>query len=191
MAGQAAAQSETETHSYDSLGRLISTTTAGGQNNNEARSYCFDEVGNRTNFKSSASGATLSCSPPPPPPPAPPSPPPAPPPPPPPPPNYPPTAQNDAASGQCYGSTLVNLTANDTDPDGDYPLSLVSIVQSNTGAATASIFSSSTAEVIFGPNFDFTTFTYTVEDALGATGTATLTVSTSSCGGGGGGPPAP
>lgn len=45
--------------------------------------------------------------------------------------------------------------------------------------------SGSYVEVILGPNFDFSSFTYTMRDSLGATDTATLTVSTSSCSGGG------
>lgn len=70
-------QQSTETYTYDALGRLISVETAGGQNNNETHSICYDDAGNRTQYKSDGSGTPVSCSgggaPPPPPPPPPPS----------------------------------------------------------------------------------------------------------------------
>ena len=172
----AQAQQSTETYSYDALGRLISVETAGGQNNNETHSICYDDAGNRTQYKSDASGTPVTCAgggtpPPPPPPPPPPS-------------NNPPNTTNDSASGACSTTVSINLTANDTDPEGNYPLVLQSIVKTSGGASAIKI-SNSSVSATFGPAFDASSFTYTVADSLGATSTGQLNLFTSSCGGGG------
>lgn len=57
----AEAQSSTETYSYDALGRLVSVVTAGGQNNGEAHTICYDDAGNRTQYVSDTSGIPASC----------------------------------------------------------------------------------------------------------------------------------
>jgi len=46
----ASAASETQTYSYDALGRLISTSTSGGPNTGTATSATFDPAGNRSNY---------------------------------------------------------------------------------------------------------------------------------------------
>ena len=81
--------------------------------------------------------------------------------------------------------TIVNLTANDSDPEGNYPLALTAISAGSGGAATATIASESSVTVTFGPSGDSTNFTYTVADSLGVTSTGQLTAFTDSCGGGG------
>ena len=180
------AQSQTETHSYDELGRLIVTTTSGGLNNGDTRSYCFDEEGNRQELKFTSNGTTANCvapTPQTPPPPnsgsSAPTPTPT-------PTNTPPVAVNNSVSGLCWNVTTVNLTANDSDAE-DAPAKpvLVSISNGAGGQASATIASSSSVYVDFGPLWDITTFTYTVQDSDGAQDSATLSVATSSCGNGG------
>jgi hypothetical protein len=68
----------------------------------------------------------------------------------------------------------VNLTANDSDPENNVPLSLVSITNTS-GSAIATILNVSSVTVDVydkGPS----TFTYTVADSLGATSTGQLSV---------------
>ncbi|MEP3050460.1 MAG: hypothetical protein ABJP48_09655 [Erythrobacter sp.] len=176
----AQAQSSTEAYTYDALGRLIKVETSGGQNDDETRAICYDDAGNRTDYEAVTGSTTLSCSagsaPPPPPPPPPPSPPP------PPPSNNPPQTGADGVSGACSTGVTVNLTANDTDPEANYPLVLIDITRTN-GTASASISSQSSVSVDFAATTDFAEFTYTVADSLGATATGQLTVSTT-CGDG-------
>jgi Bacterial Ig domain len=183
VAGEASAQSA-DSHGYDPLGRLVVSATTGGPGDDDARSTCYDAAGNRTEYRSSNDGSVAVCTPTPSPPvPPPPASAPPPPPPVPPPSNYPPNAVNDSLSGTCQVTSFINLTVNDTDPDGHYPLTITSIIRTS-GQANAFIHSSSTAEVFFGPSSDLSSFTYTVEDSLGAGDTGVLWLSTSSCGGG-------
>lgn len=75
----------------------------------------------------------------------------------------------------------VNVTANDTDPEGNYPLSVVSAV--GNGGMIATVVSGSTIEIEAPGTTGAKTVTYTVADSLGATatGTVTVTVSGGSC----------
>ncbi len=173
VSSAAYAQTSTEDYTYDALGRLITVVTTGGSNNAETQSICYDDAGNRTDYVANTSAGATTCggAPPPPPPPPPPS-------------NNPPTTVQDFASGACSTTLTVNLTANDSDPESNYPLVLTGITK-NAGAASASVVSSSSVSVTFGPIFDASNFTYTVEDSLGASSTGTLNLLTNSCGGGG------
>lgn len=54
--------SETQTYTYDELGRLKAVQYSGALNNGAAHSLCYDPAGNRTQYKSSAAGALASCS---------------------------------------------------------------------------------------------------------------------------------
>jgi len=180
----AQAQSSTETYTYDALGRLVVAKTGGGTNHNETHSICFDKSGNRTQYESTSDGTSAACveiganyggeaepeAPPPPPPP--------------PPVNSPPATQSDLASGECSQTATVNLTANDTDAEGHYPLTLTAISPGSGGFASATIVSGSSASVTFGPASDITSFSYTVADSLGAAATGQLSATTSGCGGG-------
>jgi YD repeat-containing protein len=90
------------------------------------------------------------------------------------PPNQPPVTTGEAAGniGVCL-SKQVNVTANDTDPEGNYPLVVLSVI------------SSPLADAVVVPNSDIviTAFgtpgsgnvTYTVRDSLGATSTGVVT----------------
>jgi Bacterial Ig domain len=68
----------------------------------------------------------------------------------------------------------VNLLANDYDPNGNVPLTLVSINPSS-GSIYASIVSSTS--VMFSAAYTGTaSFTYTIANSLGATATGIVTV---------------
>lgn len=179
----AQAQSRTESHTYDQLGRLIKTQTNGGPTSSDTRSFCYDEEGNRKRLEMTTNGTVAACAPPPaqtPPPPGTT----APPPPPPPSSNTPPVAMNDTVSGQCFLAVTKNVTSNDSDAE-DNPTKpiLVSVASGTGGQAGASKASDSSISVAFGPAGDLTRFIYTIRDSAGATATGQLTVSTSTCGG--------
>lgn len=162
---------ETVTYQYDALGRLSASVISGGPNNGIATATCFDPAGNRTQYFT-GSGAPPACaslpSPAPTPTPGPtPTPAPA-------PTNQPPIATNDTFSLRCWTSGVKNLTANDSDPDGNLPLTLKSIVR-QSGSADATIISASSVSIDAndkGPSV----FSYVVADSLGATATGKLTV---------------
>lgn len=94
--------------------------------------------------------------------------------------NSPPTAVNDTGTVAQCETDIFNVTANDTDSDGDYPLAVTAV----TGAGFSVASSTSiqfTATISTGAKVG----TYTVKDSLGAqdTGTLTVTVTTGgSCG---------
>jgi hypothetical protein len=189
LAGFAAAEAgETVTYSYDALGRLTATSTTGTVNNGVSTSLGYDPAGNRSTYAvTGAAGGTPPppappppAPPPPPPPPAPPPPappPPAPPPPAPPPPppaNNPPTAANNSGAQPKCSTGVYDVVLNDSDVDGDYPLSLVSVTGVGFSIASASdlqFTSTSSAGYKIG--------TYVVRDSRGATASATLTVNVS------------
>jgi YD repeat-containing protein len=173
-----AAQAETTNYTYDALGRLVAETIDNGR----TTQLGYDPAGNRSSYAVTGAGtppppSPPPPSPPPPPPPAPP-PPPSPPPPPPPPPNQPPVTGADSLSLLCYSSGTVNLTANDSDPENNLPLTLVSIAYAGGEAsppAAATIISASSVQVDAGFKGQ-STFTYTVRDSLNASSTGQLTV---------------
>ncbi|HEY0313558.1 MAG TPA: Ig-like domain-containing protein [Allosphingosinicella sp.] len=173
-----AARRTDATYSYDALGRLVATSSSGTVNNGLTTGIAYDPAGNRSCYTvaGAATGTGGSCTPPPPPPPSPPpSPPPPSPPPPPPPGNQPPVANADTAPSipKC-GTTTVNVTANDTDPEGNYPLTVTGV--SGGVGLTLTILSASTIEIdSLGPS-GLKTFNYTVSDSLGATSTGTVSV---------------
>lgn len=90
--------------------------------------------------------------------------------------NNPPNANNDTLIAFC-GQGVKNVLSNDTDPDGD-ALSVTTI----TGGGGMAL--SENNGVIIAENAYNGSFTYTLQDAHGATDTATVFV-TNSCGGGG------
>ncbi len=179
LSQDASAQSQTEDHTYDALGRLVITDTSGA-NDGDARSYCYDDAGNRTKLRASQDSSAESCAAPTPDqlPPEPPQPPP---PPPPPSGNTPPAASNDSVSGDCMDTATVNLTVNDFDADDDptRPV-LVSIVKTS-GSGGASKVSASSVSVSFALNGGGGVFSYVIEDSDGATDTGTLHVTTNQC----------
>jgi hypothetical protein len=157
---------ETQTYTYDALGRLVATQHTAGAHAGQANSLCYDAAGNRTQYQSSSTGALASCgggtpSPPPPPPPPPPG-------------NQPPVAVDDTASVAQCATEIVNVVANDSDPDGNYPLT----VTSDGGATWAEVVSSTSIRFTGRLNPGTRSLTYTIQDAAGATDTGTLTTIT-------------
>lgn len=204
----ASAQSSTETYTYDSLGRLVSVVTTGGQNNAETQSICYDSAGNRTDYRANASGGTSVCAPvqsqaataalplatsaapvqvakqtaavaP----------------------NFeqsarpaltptsgPPVTVSDNAFGECGELVYVDVKANDSGSDGPVPLKLISISRVS-GSSTASIFPFANTAAVAVSNVpgDLSNFTYTVADPFGKSATGELEVRTGQCVGNAGG----
>jgi YD repeat-containing protein len=153
---------ETVTYSYDAQGRLVQSVISGTVNNGQSSSTTFDAANNRTNYSVSLSGAT-----PPPPPPA----------------NSPPVTVADSMSVPRCSIKNKDVTFNDSDPEGNVPLVVLSAVNANASRGAVSVVSASSVSY---ESYDFPagtdTVTYTVRDSLGATSTGTLTVTTTQTG---------
>lgn len=173
LANGTAEAAETQTYNYDDLGRLTGVSYSGTVNNGQKHTMCYDTTDNRTRYRSDPSGAAATCpSPvvvPTPPPPAPP-----PPPPPPPPPNNPPVANADAVTVKVCLSTTKNVTANDTDPDGDLPLTVTAV--GTTSLADVYIVNASTIGVTAYGTPGSANVSYTIKDSRNATASGTLTI---------------
>ncbi|MGH6617862.1 Calx-beta domain-containing protein, partial [Sphingomonas sp.] len=93
--------------------------------------------------------------------------------------NQPPVANADTGSVPRCGSDFFNVVANDTDPEGDYPLTVVSI----TGSPTFTVASSTSVQYRNSTTAGTKIGTYVVRDARGAqsTGTITITVPSGVC----------
>ncbi|PZP55208.1 MAG: hypothetical protein DI604_36625 [Delftia acidovorans] len=68
----------------------------------------------------------------------------------------------------------INVTANDTDPDGNYPLTVISA--SGSAGISAYVASSTSVQLESSTSTGSKTATYVVQDSLGATATGTITV---------------
>lgn len=92
--------------------------------------------------------------------------------------NFPPVANPDSMSVQVCKTKTVNVTANDTDPEGHLPLTLLDVTSGQHGAA--SVLNSSTVhfEANDFPGTD--TLTYVVMDYRGAMSSGTLSVQVTS-----------
>ena len=84
--------------------------------------------------------------------------------------NLPPVANADTTSFNCSVYQTVNLVANDTDPENNVPLVLVSV----TGPGSVTVTSSTSVTIGESSTGTFT-FSYVVRDSLGATSTGQLT----------------
>jgi len=93
--------------------------------------------------------------------------------------NLPPVANADSTSFLCIVSRTVNLIANDTDPENNIPLTLVSIDATAGGGAAWASVTSSTSAIIGASSAGTFVFNYVVSDSLGATSTGTLTATVS------------
>jgi hypothetical protein len=154
---------ETKTYTYDALGRLVAAKSTGTVNNNHTRSTCYDDAGNRTQYAATSNGTVPSCSPTPSPTPT--------------PTNSPPVTQPDSVQVACNATTTVNVTANDSDPEGNLPLTVTAVVV-NSGDAFASVASSTSISVTGAWDNGQSIATYTVKDGLNASSTGTLTINT-------------
>ena len=172
-----------ETYTYDALGRLVEKEVTGGANTGEVTSYCYDAAGNRTAVRANSTGASSHCdlgdgatptptptdtgTPTPTPTGS----------------NSGPNTTNDSITGTCNQLALKNVVANDSDPEGNTPIVLLSVTRIS-GLAIAEVNDSTRVAVEFGPQWDFSEFSYVVRDSLGNTSTGSLMVSTDGCGGG-------
>lgn len=178
---------EVTSYQYDALGRLAGSAISGGPNSAVTTATCFDSAGNRARHFTGTGAAPVCSAPPPPPPPPTPTPSPSPTPTPvptptpsptptptPTPTGTPPVAVNDSTSFICSTTKILNVIANDYDPNGNVPLSLASI-SPFSGSIYASIVDSTS--VMFSAAFTGSaSFSYTVANSLGATATGTVTV---------------
>lgn len=154
---------EATNYQYDAQGRLIGSATGGGPNNGVTRATCFDAMGNRVRYFSGTGGLpacaiptpipTIAPTPTPTPTPT----------------NSPPVAVADNKSLICFSSTTLNVLSNDYDPDGNVPLSLVSV------SAGAYVINSTTVQIDSEWPGNLV-FSYVVADSLGATATGTVSV---------------
>ncbi len=165
-----ASAAETVSFGYDALGRLTGSTISGGPNNTINTAICFDAAGNRIRYTVGASVTSCGSGPTPTPTPT--------------PSNTPPVAVNDSTSGPCNSAITYNVVANDYDPDGHTPLSLVS-ASGNTNV-DAQVVSSTSIQFIGSVPGNTSTVSYVVQDSLGATATGSVTYQTtgtqSTCG---------
>jgi Bacterial Ig domain len=149
---------EAANYGYDAKARLTSVARTGAVNNGVIAQYAYDKADNRSNVATTGSPNT-------------------PPPPPPPPPNNPPVANADNAGtmGKCSTKT-VNVTANDTDPDGD-PLTVTGA--SATGDMTATVASASSVQIDSGQTAGAKSISYSISDGKGGTASSTISVTVS------------
>jgi len=152
LASQARAQ-ETTTYRYDALGRLVATNTSGSVNDGLATSVGYDAAGNRSSYAVSLGGSTPTPTPTPTPT------------------NQSPVANSDSIEAPPCVFVSVDVIANDTDPDGHYPLSLTAVDE-----PWAWIESSTTVGVQTPTASGTYTVTYTVADAQGAASSGSLFV---------------
>lgn len=101
---------QTISYQYDELGRLKASSQSGGSKDGTATTISYDPAGNRSNYSVSGSGGTgggstgggTTT-------------------------NNPPVANADSLFVLEAQSDVVYVVANDTDPDGDYPLGITAI----------------------------------------------------------------
>ncbi|HYG29067.1 MAG TPA: hypothetical protein VD887_02515 [Allosphingosinicella sp.] len=155
---EAAQASETIVYTYDALGRLVAVSTSGGPNNGLNVSTCYDRAGNRAAYAVATGSPPPACPPPSSPP----------------PPNQPPVTVADTDSAPKCASRMVQVTANDTDPEGNYPLAVTAVNQpwAEPGSGGFVEFEAPSVNGTY-------VITYTVADTLGASSNGTLTVTVS------------
>lgn len=88
--------------------------------------------------------------------------------------NNPPTVGNNSFSALACQTKTVNLTSNDTDPEGNYPLTVTAVDQSYLGYVEIASASSITFYATDMTGGD--TINYTVEDSLGASATGLINI---------------
>lgn len=76
---------------------------------------------------------------------------------------------------KCSTKTI-NVIANDTDPEANYPLKVVSITSTQIGA---SVVNATSIQFVSGSSTGAKSATYTVKASFGATSTGTVSVSVS------------
>jgi YD repeat-containing protein len=146
--GVAAHASETISYAYDANGRLVRVNRTGTVNNGIATTYQHDKADNRANLTVIGSPNTL---------------------------NNPPTTVNNTLSLQRCTVRTVNVLTNDSDPEGNTPLSLTALTNANSARGSAT-FTSNGVVTFDATGTGSVTLVYTVQDSLGASSTGNLTV---------------
>lgn len=145
---------ETVTYTYDAQGRLVQSVISGTVNNGQTSNTSFDAANNRTNYSVSLNGGTPPSS------------------------NQPPVTAPDSLSVPRCTVRTKDVTFNDSDPEGNVPLVVLSAVNANSSVGTASVASASSVSYeAYGTAISSDSVTYTVRDSLGATATGTLSIS--------------
>jgi YD repeat-containing protein len=88
--------------------------------------------------------------------------------------NAPPITASDTGSTKVCNAVSVNVVANDTDPEGDYPLTVVGITTNSLGSASIK----NGTDIFFsaGSRTGTAGYTYTVRDSRGASSTGSLII---------------
>jgi hypothetical protein len=92
--------------------------------------------------------------------------------------NTPPVANGDSVTVAKCSYSSVNVLANDTDANGDLPLTLTS-VDPSSGVSNAALAGGGNVEIEGGETNGTGTHSYTITDSRGATATGTITVTVS------------
>ena len=159
IAGPAISQSVSETFSGDALGRLVQIDRSGGENDGKIISTCFDPVGDRTRYdltSSAPAASPMSTTPA----------------------NALPVTELDAVSVFCKATTTANLVVNDSYPENEVPLSLMSIETDSIGSASIAIMSSRSVSITGSSSAGTANFLYVVQDSLGAQSSDVITAPT-------------
>lgn len=153
---------ETESYSYDSLGRLIGVH---GGLQSPAKHYWatrfeFDAAGNRTVYEDAPWTPPVAGAPPA---------------------NQPPTTAGDIGTATNCTASYHFPILNDSDPDGDNPLRLVAVSAGTIGSA--SVYDAATVRYVTSATSGTDILSYTVADGRGAAsiGTLTLTITRRPC----------
>ncbi len=154
IVSQSASADEKIRYRYDALGRLEKVTDDSGPNAGAASTFDYDRASNRLRYRISKGQPAGT--------------------------NRPPVAKADVLAVQCTRSASVNVVANDTDPDNDTPLTVVSVTKiSGTSYDNAYVSSASTITASVGPDAgEIAEYDYVVRDPGGATAVGRLTVRT-------------
>lgn len=160
-AGGGLAQSVTTTYTYDALGRMTKSIVTGGSEDGHGQVLCYDAAGNRSCLNQFTT---------------------------PPPVNSPPVAVLDNITVTCGLGRVANLTANDSDPEGNLPLKLTSVTITSGLAQITSFSASGDVNVIGGLLNGISYGEYSVEDSLGATSTGQIRINTTGSAGACGNP---
>lgn len=141
-------------YKYDALGRLERVIDDSGPNAGVNSIFDYDKASNRSRFRVQTGQPNNA--------------------------NRPPVANADTLPVQCRRSGSIDVIANDTDPDNDSPLTLVSLTKvSGSYTINASISGSRTVSASVGSNpGDQAQYDYIIRDPAGATATGRLTIYT-------------